>query len=170
MVAGTYVVELRCGGGLGGGAPARVRLVLGEPGRGAEALADAWAPARMRTAVVADEVRTAVPRFTLRTTVQITEQLPACGVRIATSARADFSGISQAPLRIARVVQEAVVTVGEEGVEAAAATVVVMATGLPREPLRVQKIDFDRPFGIVVLDADGEVPLFTGRQADFPRP
>ncbi|WP_327246616.1 serpin family protein [Streptomyces sp. NBC_01320] len=119
--------------------------------------------------MTADEARIAVPRFTLRTTVQVDEQLPALGVRIAASARADFSGISQAPLRIARVVQEAVVTVSEKGVEAAAVTVVVMATASP-EPLRVQKVDVDRPFGIVVLDADGEVPLFTGRQADFPRP
>lgn len=161
MVAGSHVGELRCG------SRARRRGSGARPtGTGG---AGAWAPARMRTAVTADEARIAVPRFTLRTTVQVDEQLPALGVRIAASARADFSGISQAPLRIARVVQEAVVTVSEKGVEAAAVTVVVMATASP-EPLRVQKVDVDRPFGIVVLDADGEVPLFTGRQADFPRP
>lgn len=35
-------------------------------------------------------------------------------------------------------------------------------------PQRFLRIAFDRPFGIVVLDGSGEVPLFTGWQADTP--
>ncbi|NEB68351.1 serine protease, partial [Streptomyces fulvissimus] len=90
-------------------------------------------------------------------------------IRLATSDAADFSGLSPEPLTISDVVQEAVLKVAEEGVEAAAVTVVAMrAAGAARPPQRVLNLAFDRPFGIVVLPADSDVPLFTAWQADTP--
>ncbi|MGW1229815.1 serpin family protein [Streptomyces sp. NPDC001478] len=168
-VGSVRVVELLCRAGEGGGAPARVRLVLGGPGAGAaEVLPAAWAPADRRTPVEADYVSMTVPRFTLRTRVQVTDQLAALGIREAASGAADFSGISPERLMISEIAQEAVVKVAEEGVEAAAVTTVAMAGAAPAEPLRHLHIAFDRPFGIVVLDGGGEVPLFTGWQAGIP--
>ncbi|NED91997.1 serine protease [Streptomyces sp. SID11233] len=168
-VRSTQVVELRCRTERPGGAPARVRLVLGEPGAGAaDVLPAAWAPQSLRTPLDTDVLNIAVPRFTLRTNVQVTEQLAALGIRVATGGTADFGWLSPEPLKISHVVQEAVVKVAEEGVQAAAVTVIAAPGGAAPVPQRVLRIAFDRPFGIVVLDGSGEVPLFTGWQADTP--
>ncbi|MGW1665112.1 serpin family protein, partial [Streptomyces microflavus] len=180
-VDGTYVVELRCTGEPGGaggpgsaegpgGGGARVRFVLGEPGAGAgRVLPAGWADRAEGAPPAADRVTVALPRLTLRTRIAVTGQLPALGIRLATSDAADFSGLSPEPLTISDVVQEAVLKVAEEGVEAAAVTVVAMrAAGAARPPQRVLNLAFDRPFGIVVLPADSDVPLFTAWQADTP--
>ncbi|MFJ8772087.1 serpin family protein [Streptomyces microflavus] len=180
-VDGTYVVELRCTGEQGGtgepggtggpgGGGARVRFVLGEPGAGAgRVLPAGWADRAAGAPPAADRVTIALPRLTLRTRIAVTGQLPALGIRLATSGAADFSGLSPEPLTISDVVQEAVLKVAEEGVEAAAVTVVAMrAAGAAPPPQRVLHLAFDRPFGIVVLPADSDVPLFTAWQADTP--
>ncbi|MER0445378.1 serpin family protein [Streptomyces sp. Edi4] len=162
---GVRVVELRTAGAAG----ARVRFLLGPRGAGpGEVLPAAWA--EERTAIRADEVRLALPRLTLRTRVNVTRQLPALGVEFAThEGLADFSGMSPEPLYVGQVVQEAVLAVAEEGVEAAAVTVAAMdwMSG-DEEPVRVETIAFDRPFAIVVLDSFGEVPLFTAWQSAVP--
>lgn len=167
---GVYVVELRCRTEPEGGAPARVRFVLGERGATAsDVLPAAWAPGDSRVPLDTDVVSIGVPRLTLRTTVQVTEQLPALGVRISTTDAADFSGMSPRPLAISAVVQETVVKIAEEGVEAAAVTVVAMRAGsAPGPRRRVEHLAFDRPFGIVVLDGTGDIPLFTAWQAGIP--
>ncbi|MYU34668.1 serine protease [Streptomyces sp. SID8358] len=169
-VEGADVVELRCRTEPGGAAPARVRFVLGEPeADAARVLPAAWAPRERRTPVDADRVTVAVPRLTLRTRTEVTAQLPALGVRRSTDAgAADFSGLSPQPVYLSDVVQEAVVKIAEEGVEAAAVTVVAMrAVSMPR-PGTVRHIAFDRPFGVVVLDGTSDVPLFAGWQAGTP--
>ncbi|THA63862.1 serine protease [Streptomyces sp. A0958] len=170
MVRGAFVVELRCRTGRDGRTPARVRLVLGRPGEGAaDVLPAAWAPAAARVSLDADAVTVAVPRLTLRTRILATAHLQALGIRLSTTPAADFSGLSPTPLMLSQVVQEAVVKVAEEGVEAAAVTVLPAPAGAaPAPPRRVLHLAFDRPFGIVVLDGGGEVPLFTAWQADIP--
>ncbi|WGP09849.1 serpin family protein [Streptomyces sp. SH5] len=167
---GAYVVELRCAQEPGGAPGARVRLVLGEPGAGPErVLPVGWAPRTAGAPLDADRVTVALPRLALRTRVPVTEQLPALGVRLATSDDADFSGLSPEPLLVTDVVQEAVLKIAEEGVEAAAVTVVAMArVGAAPRPQRVHNIAFDRPFGIVVLAGADDVPLFTAWQAETP--
>ncbi|MFE7582538.1 serpin family protein [Streptomyces gardneri] len=182
---GTVVVELPCaevGAGAGadadagngddggGSRSARVRFVLGAEGGGPGAvLPAAWAGAGERVPIVADSVDLALPRFTLRTKTLVHPQLDALGVRLALGAEADFSGISAADTCIDKVVQEAVVEIAEEGVEAAAVTQVTMtrSAAVPR-PAVVERIAFDRPFGVVVLDTSGEVPLFVGWQRSAP--
>ncbi|MGW6026256.1 serpin family protein [Streptomyces sp. NPDC055099] len=168
-VGGASVVELKCRAE-GGRAPARVRFVLGEPGAGAaEVLPLAWAPEGRWTGIDAEQINMALPRMSLRTRVDATEQLAALGVRWAMGEGADFSGMSPERLAISQVVQEVVVRVAEEGVEAAAVTAVPMAPGGAYVPRRVEWIAFNRPFGVVVLDGMGEVPLFVGWQAGVPR-
>lgn len=166
---GTYVVELRCTSGASGGG-ARVRFVLGRPGAGAgQVLPAGWADRAAGSRPEADLVTIALPRLTLRTRIAVTAQLPALGVRLATSDAADFSGLSPQPLAISDVVQEAVLKVAEEGVEAAAVTVVAMRAGSAAPPpQRLLRLAFDRPFGIVVLPAGTDVPLFAAWQADIP--
>lgn len=167
-VGGASVVELKCRAE-GGRAPARVRFVLGEPGAGAaEVLPLAWAPEGRWTGIDAEQINMALPRMSLRTGVDATEQLAALGVRWAMGEGADFSGMSPERLAISQVVQEAVVRVAEEGVEAAAVTAVPVAAGGAYVPRRIEWIAFNRPFGVVVLDGVGEVPLFVGWQAGVP--
>ena len=163
------VVELRCEE-QGAGEPARARFVLGPPGAGAAAVLPAgWAQPAAREPIEADEVQLGLPRLSLRTTLDVSSHLAALDIRVATSEAADFSLLSPEPLLIDQVVQEALIRVAEKGVEAAAVTTVAMAAaGLPMER-RIVRIDFDRPFGIVLLDGSGTVPLFTAWQAR-PRP
>lgn len=165
-VGGTQVVELPCEGGE---SAVRVRFVLGAEGaRAADVLPAAWAPLSRRDVIDAEAIHLALPRLELRTKTEVTAQLAALGVTYATSDAADFSGLSPTWLVIERVVQEAVVKVAELGVEAAAVTVIAMRAGAAA-PRRVVRIAFDRPFGVVVLDGTGEVPLFAGWQASAPR-
>ncbi|MFE6160879.1 serpin family protein [Streptomyces sp. NPDC056486] len=167
-VGGASVVELKCRA-QGGREPARVRFVLGEPGAGAaEVLPLAWAPEGRWTGIDAEQINMALPRLSLRTRIDATEQLAELGVRWAMSEGADFSGMSPERLAISQVVQEAVVKVAEEGVEAAAVTAVPMAPGGAYVPRRIEWIAFNRPFGVVVLDGAGEVPLFAAWQAGVP--
>ncbi|THC54091.1 serpin family protein [Streptomyces sp. A1499] len=165
---GARIVETRCAAP-DGRAPVRVRFVLGEPGAGAAAVLPlGWAPRGRRSAVDAERVTVALPRLALRTRVDATGQLGVLGVRRALSDLADFSGLSPERLAISQVVQEAVVRVAEEGVEAVAVTAVPMRPGGVPRPLRVERIAFERPFGVVVLDGAGEVPLFTAWQGGRP--
>ncbi|WSW87960.1 serine protease [Streptomyces anulatus] len=166
---GAYVVELRCATEPGGGPGARVRLVLGEPGAGAgRVLPAGWAPRAAGVPLDTDRVTIGLPRLTLRTRVPVTGQLASLGVRLALTDAADFSGLSPEPLAISDVVQEAVLKVAEEGVEAAAVTVVAMRAGSAPRPQRVHHIAFDRPFGVVVLAGTEDTPLFTAWQAEAP--
>ncbi|MFE3661078.1 serpin family protein [Streptomyces sp. NPDC059165] len=163
------IVELCCAAEPGAGAPARVRLVLGVEGAGpAEVLPAAWASRGAGRPVDADVVSLALPRLALRTRVDATPQLPVLGVVRATSPDADFSGLSPEDLKISHVVQESVIKIAELGVEAAAVTVVLAQPGGAPRPQKVLRIAFDRPFGVVVLDGTGEVPLFAAWQAQAP--
>ncbi|TLQ46245.1 serpin family protein [Streptomyces marianii] len=159
------IAQLRCEGAAG----AVVRLVLGAPGAGpAEVLPAAWAPREACAPVEAEAVALAVPRLALRTTTDVTSRLPALGVRQATSSLADFSGLSPERLAISMVVQEAVLKIAELGVEAAAVTAVLSRAGGAPRPDRTLRLAYDRPFGIVVLDASGRLPLFTAWQSTAP--
>ncbi|WP_411076724.1 serpin family protein [Streptomyces sp. cmx-10-25] len=157
---GTTVVELPCAGE----GAVLVRFVLGAEGAGPdEVLPAAWAGPGARERLAAGSVDLLLPRFTLRTKTEAHAHLAALGLDLALRRGADFSGLSPEPLFIDKVVQEAVVEVAEEGVEAAAVTQVTMTRGaVPPRREAVERIAFDRPFGVVVLDAGGELPLFAG--------
>ncbi|MET9350309.1 serpin family protein [Streptomyces termitum] len=159
-VGGGTVVELPCAGER---APL-VRFVLGPEGAGPAAVVpSAWAEAG-REPVRAGAVELALPRFTLRGRTDVLSLLASLGVTAPLRPGADFSGLSPEPLHVTEALQEAVLEVAEEGVEAAAVTQVVMTRSAVR-PAPVERIAFDRPFGVVVLDAEGRLPLFTGWRA-----
>jgi serine protease inhibitor len=165
---GVSVVELRCRAGEGG-LPVVVRFVVGPFGAPpARVLAAAWAGPGERAAFEAEMVGVALPRLSLRTKLNVLPQLARLGVRAALSRAADFSRLSPERLRISQVVQECVLKVAEEGVEAAAVTAIAMRTVGGFRPPRIHYVRFDRPFGVVVLDGSGTVPLFTAWQASAP--
>ncbi|MFC8507445.1 serpin family protein [Streptomyces sp. NPDC057411] len=163
-VDGVTVVELPCKGK--GGDAVRVRCALGPEGAGpAEVLPAAWAGPGERRPVAADAVDLALPRFGLWTRIDAHAQVAALGVRRALRPGADFSGICAADLHVSKVVQEALVEIAEEGVEAAAATAVTMTRSAAPRPLAIERVAFDRPFGVAVLAGADDLPLFVGWRA-----
>lgn len=120
-------------------------------------------------AALLDEVRPApvalaMPRFTARSALNLTETLEAAGMPDAFSSAADFSGITtEADLQIASVQHKTFVQVDEKGTEAAAATGV--DAQVVSAPV-VQTVNVDRPFVFVITDTATGAPLFLGRVAD----
>ncbi|MFG2898092.1 serpin family protein [Streptomyces zaomyceticus] len=159
-VGGVTVVELPCDGD----EAARVRFVLGPEGAGpAEVLPAAWAGQAARRRLPADAADLGLPRFSLRTKSEVDGHLAALGITRALRPGADFSELSAVELFLSKVVQEVLVEVAEEGVEAAAVTQVAMSRSAAASRREVvERISYDRPFGVVVLDVSGEVPLFAG--------
>jgi len=101
-----------------------------------------------------------LPRFGITWSFQLGRTLRAMGMRDAFSGNADFSGIAAGPLMLADVVHKAVVTVNEEGCEAAAATAVVMSRGASMSPVVFRA---DRPFLFLIRDNGTDSILFLGR-------
>ncbi len=111
-------------------------------------------------------VSLSMPRWRQRSTHQLKPALTALGLATAFDpGRADFSGMTtQERLFLSFVVHEAVLTVDEAGVEAAAATVGGMAgTSAPTE---IQVLALDRPFFHALVHVPTATPLFVGRIGD----
>jgi serpin B len=96
------------------------------------------------------------PRFKLEYGVDLEKPLRALGLRHAFEA-ADFSGMSSMPLFISEALQRTFVEVNEEGTEAAAVTVMDIASGIELNPPKPFEMIVDRPFLFVIhhFDRDG---------------
>lgn len=159
------VVELACAGE----APAVVRFALGpHDAPPASVITAAWAPRDTGKPWDGDEVTFRVPRLELRTRLDVVPHLVDLGVKHALDRTADFQGLTEVPAHLERVVQESLLRVAEQGVEAAAVTTIRLTMDVAQEPPRRQ-VCFDRPFACVVMDASGYVPLFAAYQATTPR-
>lgn len=107
----------------------------------------------------------AVPRFETRVTVGLTDALRAAGLT-APFSNGQLMGIADDPqLVLDKAFHQTWLSVDEEGIEAAAATVLlVMATSAPiDEPIAVV---LDRPFVLRLVDTDSGATLFLGRVMD----
>ena len=113
-----------------------------------------------------EEVKVYFPRFEMTWgTEDISGHLQALGMRLAFTAGADFTGMSdRRDLFIGPVFHKAFVSVNEEGTEAAAATAVVMK----REAVMdTPEFRADHPFMFFIREnATGEI-LFMGRVTDL---
>jgi serpin B len=122
---------------------------------------DAWLKELQPT-----RVDVTLPRFKSAGDFSLGPALAQLGMPRAFNPReADFSGIDGArDLFIGAVVHQAVISVDEQGTEAAAATAVVMAPmGLPPKALVFRA---DHPFVYLVRDPKSGAILFLGRLAD----
>ncbi len=107
----------------------------------------------------------AVPRFQTRVTVNLNEALQAIGVT-APFEEGSLLGIADDPLLlIDKVLHQTWLSIDEQGIEAAAATIVLFyTTGAPvDEPVPVI---IDRPFLFRIVDDTTGAPLFVGRILD----
>jgi len=97
-----------------------------------------------------------LPRFKLEYGIDLKKPLRALGLQHGFEA-ADFSGMSSVQLFISEALQKTFVEVNEEGTQAAAATVMTVAAGIPTEPPKPFEMIVDRPFLFVIhySDPDG---------------
>lgn len=105
--------------------------------------------------------RLTLPRFDIDGEASLTGTLQELGMVDAFSGDADFSGVtSEADLAITDVLHKAVITVDEEGMEAAAATAVMVGeTAAPAEP---KELVLESPFLYVAYERSTLAPLVTG--------
>jgi serpin B len=109
------------------------------------------------------EVNLRFPRFKTECEYEMKESiLPAMGMHIPFSENANFSGISDFPLLISKVIHKTFVEVNEEGTEAAAVTAVVMA---PTSVGPGTIIDYavNKPFAFAICENSTGVILFIGK-------
>jgi serpin B len=106
-----------------------------------------------------------LPKFKLETSYELKDVLMQMGMK-APFNRADFSKMTKdkTPLEISRIIQKAFVEVNEKGTEAAAVTVVMMATesSIHRHEVLIPQFRADRPFLFLIRDKKTGAILFTG--------
>ncbi len=115
------------------------------------------------------EVRLGLPRFEMNYPIQLRDMLQEMGILLAFDAEvADFAPITRdEPLEIADVYHDSTISVDESGVEASAATAVVMRTiSAPAQPPEIVPITFDEPFAFFIRDRDSGAILFIGQVVD----
>ena len=111
------------------------------------------------------EIALSLPKFTVKSAMDLVGVLTALGMPAAFGAQANFDRISTEATYIQDVEHDAYVQIDENGTVAAAATGVAMATsGLAVLPsIHVQ---VNRPFLFAITDLNTGLPLFLGRVAD----
>ncbi|MBR4905321.1 MAG: serpin family protein [Clostridia bacterium] len=112
------------------------------------------------------DVDVKLPKFKFEDRIELNEILESLGLgRAFDPDRADFSGmcVDKNDIFISKVLQGSFIGVDENGVEAAAYTMIVMAEGCALYPEDLPKIDFHltRPFLYTIESDDGTV-LFIG--------
>ena len=114
-----------------------------------------------------EELEIALPRMKLSSRPPLKTRLETRAPMAFTS-KADFSKLSESPLMISDVIHESVVTVDEQGVEAAAASAVMMVKSAApgNEKPRVIPFVVDHPFAFVISHRHSRAPLFIGVVAD----
>ena len=128
-------------------------------------------PEKVRTLLTGGErinadVDLMLPKFAFSDRFELADVLCALGLTDAfTKGRADFSGMTDVPAHLERVIQETVIDLNEKGVEAAAYTAIIpKAAAAPYENETLPRIDFHltRPFLFVIQTAWDDTPLFIG--------
>ncbi|AKB79146.1 Serine protease inhibitor (serpin family) [Methanosarcina horonobensis HB-1 = JCM 15518] len=114
-----------------------------------------------------EEVKVSIPKFKFETKTELTNSLIDMGV-VDAFGPANFSGISDDPLSISRVIHQTFIDVKEEGTEAAAATAVVMERGMSIswDP-KPKEFKADHPFMFFIEDRRTNCILFMGK-VEYP--
>ncbi|GAB2754877.1 serpin family protein [Salinifilum aidingensis] len=111
-------------------------------------------------------VELALPRFEVRGNAELRGPLGALGVDTVFTPAADFTPLTDRPMRVSTAVHESVLRVDENGLEGAAATAAVMRlTSAVRRP-RPIRVTVDRPFWFLVRHRASGVPYFLARVTD----
>lgn len=108
------------------------------------------------------KVRLSLPKFRFQDGGDMMPMLKQMGLLNAfDSQRADFSDMTQKPVFVSLVKQETCIGINEDGVEAAAYTVVMLEAGAAPGEMEIYELNFNRPFLFGII-SDMGVPLFLG--------
>lgn len=144
-------------------------VVLPRERVGLKALSELVTAARVRGALESSRVlvRLKIPKGRFQSRPKLSAVLrELCPLPFGASA--DFQGMTKSRSAISDVLHEAVVDMNEDGIEAAAASAVVMVGAAPfggDEPEPIEVIA-DRPYAFAVLDRESSAPLFLGLVSD----
>jgi serine protease inhibitor len=107
-----------------------------------------------------------LPRFKLENDYDLTGVLPAMGMPLAFTKKANFGAMSDEPLHIGFVKQKTYVAVNEQGTEAAAVTAIgARSAAIMREPPPFRFV-VDRPFFMAIRERQTGLILFLGAISD----
>ena len=107
------------------------------------------------------EVKWSVPKFDVSSGLDLKDTLSALGITdLLDPDRADLSALTDLDAFLSDAKQLARVKVDEEGVEAAAVTMMAVGAGMPPEDPEICVMDLERPFLFVIRTQN--VPLFIG--------
>ncbi|MFB9568890.1 serpin family protein [Saccharopolyspora hordei] len=127
---------------------------------------DAARLGRLLGAVEQQRVELFLPKFTATGDAELTSPLGALGVRELFTPAADFSPLTDRPLRVDAVLHQSVLEVDEKGLEGAAATAAMMRlTAIVREPDPI-RVQVDRPFLFLVRHQATGALYFLARITD----
>ena len=120
-----------------------------------------------------ETVDVTLPKFETETSLSENELISFCkarGAELPFTSEADFSGMSEEmALYITDIIQKAKIKTDESGIEAAAATVIMMleaAAPIEEEP-EIKVFKADRPFRYILFtDSETPIPLFCGQIAE----
>ena len=104
-----------------------------------------------------------LPSFSFDWGATLNDPLARMGMPDAFTDRADFSGISDMPLCISRVIQKTHIEVTPTGTRAAAVTVAdLRLTSADRTMQKEYTVTLDRPFVFLSMEMESGVPVFIG--------
>jgi len=114
-----------------------------------------------------DKIALYLPKFKFEITIDLEDALRKIGLNTIFEDNADFTRLSNIPLKVSHALQKVFIEVNEEGSEAAAATVVAMR--LKRMAISPMEFVVDRPFLFAIEHKPSRVLLFLGsvRKIEF---
>jgi serpin B len=141
------------------------QFILPDEGRFGEIAGDPAAAFDQYEAATTSGAELGVPRFETRSSQELTPVLQALGLTAPYRPGGLVGIIDDDRLVIDKVIHESLVAMDEEGIEAAAATVVLgkLTSGPPSPPVPVV---LDRPFLYRIIDTATGATLFIGQVAD----
>ncbi|XP_063097675.1 serpin A9 [Cavia porcellus] len=109
------------------------------------------------------QIEVFIPKFSISASYNLETILPKMGIRDAFGKNADFSGITKTGfLQVSKATHKAVLDIGEEGTEAAAATATKLIVRSKDRPFSTV-LRLDKPFIVILMKEDINSPLFIGK-------
>jgi serine protease inhibitor len=114
------------------------------------------------------QLMVSVPAFEVATDHDLLSDAQLFGLVAAQdTSRGHFPGLSKEPLAVQSAAQSALASFSATGFKAAAVTAVAMVrAALATRDTNVVRVDFDRPFGFIVVERVQQLALFAGWIAD----
>ena len=113
-------------------------------------------------------IRLKFPVYQFTTSLSVEEPLMKLGMKLPFGGDADFSKMTEDnnELYISKILHKSFIGVDEKGVEAAAATAVMMQEGAMPMPENIIDVTLDRAFMFIIYESETRTPLFVGHVMD----